>query len=73
MTNKELKFMILALVAVVTVLAISLLNTLDNQIAQEKAINAVVSYINETADTGQMDEFIESPDGVAFAKYAYGK
>lgn len=38
-----------------------------------KAVNAVDSYIEKTADTGEMDEFISSTDGEAFIKYAYDK
>lgn len=31
-----------------------------------KACNAVDVYCQKTADTGQMDEFLESPEGKTF-------
>lgn len=37
------------------------------------ACDAVSSYIEETMDTGQMDEFLESPQGKEFVKNYYNK
>lgn len=36
-----------------------------------KAVHAVDSYINKTMDTGQMDDFLESPEGKTFVEYTY--
>lgn len=34
------------------------------------AINAVDNYINKTADTGEMDDFLESKEGRTYVKYS---
>lgn len=36
----------------------------------KSAINAVDNYINKTADTGEMDNFIQSPEGKDYVKYS---
>lgn len=35
-----------------------------------KAVEAVNSYINKTADTGEMDAFLQSPEGQLYVKYS---
>ena len=37
--------------------------------SQSQAINAVDNYIEETADTGQMDEFLMSPQGRTYIEH----
>ena len=35
-----------------------------------KATEAVDSYIEKTADTGEMDDFLESKEGITYVKYS---
>ena len=36
----------------------------------QKATEAVDSYIEKTADTGEMDDFLESKEGRTYVKYS---
>lgn len=73
MTNRQLRGLVAALGALLTVSIITSYNILVGYENMAKAVNAVDSYIEKTADTGEMDEFISSMDGETFVKYAYGK
>lgn len=73
MTNRQLRRLVAALGALLTVSIITSYNILIGYENMAKAVNAVDSYIEKTADTGEMDEFISSTDGEAFIKYAYDK
>lgn len=73
MTNKQLTTMVIVLITMVLFMAIAMANVFNENIAQAKVLDAVDSYINTTADTGEMDEFLESPAGVEFRQYYYGE
>lgn len=51
--------------------AILALNSCANN--YKLACDEVISYIEETMDSGQMDEFLESPQGKKFIKHYYNK
>lgn len=73
MTNKDLRQVIAALVVLLTISVLFSCHTsnvaIKNMKAQ-KAIEAVDAYIEKTADTGEMDEFLESPEGREYIKYS---
>lgn len=70
MSNIELRRIIAALVVVLTLSVITSCNILKDYANHKKALNAIDSYIEQTADTGEMDEFLESPQGQAYVKYS---
>lgn len=70
MTNKELKRVIAVLTAILTLSMITSCNVINEYAAHKKAINAVDSYIEKTMDTGEMDEFLQSPEGQLYVKYS---
>lgn len=70
MTNIELRRIIAALVAILTLSVITSYSILKDYASHKKAINAVDEYIEKTMDTGEMDEFLESPEGQLYVKYS---
>lgn len=69
MTNKQLTLVCAVLTALLTVTVIMSFNILKDYENSVKAIQAVDDYINLTEDTGQMDDFLESPEGRTYVKY----
>lgn len=70
MSNKELRLIVAALAAILTISIITSCNALKDYANYKRACNAVDSYIEKTMDTGEMDEFLESPEGQAYVKYS---
>lgn len=73
--KKNIVIVVLAIYAVIaTVSAIQL--TSDRNEWEDtgrnllKATEAVDSYIEKTADTGEMDDFLESKEGRTYVKYS---
>lgn len=60
-------------VIVLAALAALCVFTSCTSLRYKKACEMVSSYAEETMDTGQMDDFLESPQGKAFCKYYNGK
>lgn len=73
MTNKQLKGIVAAMAALLAVNIIVSISILKGYESETKALAAVDSYIDKTADTGEMDEFLSSVEGSEFCKYYYGK
>lgn len=69
MTNKQLTMVIVALTIILAFSLITSYNILKDYEKSIKAIRAVDDYINLTEDTGQMDDFLESPEGRTYVKY----
>jgi flagellar basal body-associated protein FliL len=67
MKQKNILIIILTILVVLLTLAITAL--LVKCDSQSQAINAVDNYIEETADTGQMDEFLMSPQGRTYIEH----
>lgn len=70
MTDKDLRRVIAALVAILTLSIITSCSILKDYAYHKKAINAVDEYIEKTMDTGEMDDFFESPEGQMYVKYS---
>lgn len=70
MTNIELRRIIAALAAILTLSVITSCSILKDYASHKKAINAVDEYIEKTMDTGEMDDFLESPEGQMYVKYS---
>lgn len=70
MTNKELTRVIAVLTAILTLSMITSCNILKDYASTHKALNAVDEYIEKTSDTGEMDAFLQSPEGQLYVKYS---
>lgn len=61
------------LIIILTILVVLLMSVTTALLvkcgSQSQAINAVDNYIEETADTGQMDEFLMSPQGRTYIEH----
>ena len=61
------------LIIILTILVVLLMSAITALLvkcgSQSQAINAVDNYIEETADTGQMDEFLMSPQGRTYIEH----
>lgn len=73
--KKNIVIVVLAIYAVIaTVSAIQLTSDRneweDTGRSLLKATEAVDSYIEKTADTGEMDDFLESKEGRTYVKYS---
>ena len=78
MKQKNILIIILTILVVLLMSAIWEMELLHNKAitaflvkcgSQVQAINAVDNYIEETADTGQMDEFLMSPQGRTYIEH----
>lgn len=73
--KKNIVIVALAIYAVIVTVSIIQL-TLDRNKWEDtsrsllKATEAVDSYIEKTADTGEMDDFLESKEGRTYVKYS---
>ena len=61
------------LIIILTILVVLLMSVTTALLvkcgSQSQTINAVDNYIEETADTGQMDEFLMSPQGRTYIEH----
>ena len=61
------------LIIILTILVVLLMSAITAFLvkcgSQSQAINAVDNYIEETADAGQMDEFLMSPQGRTYIEH----
>lgn len=69
MEHKELKRLTVVLATILTLITITSCSLLRDYTNYKKAIHAVDAYIEATMDTGEMDEFLESPEGQTYIKY----
>lgn len=66
---KQKNILIIILIILVVLLMSATTALLVKCGSQSRAINAVDNYIEETADTGQMDEFLMSPQGRTYIEH----